>query len=462
MPSHKSHHRNNGRLSEKSSSFHGENVISAAQLRRPRTVPDLLSYGNKYDAAVVPEGLPRQPPKVLLKVTMMGSLVPVQVLMRPESVVDDLVAAALRQYVKERRRPNLASMKASDFDLHYSQFSLERLDREEKLIELGSRNFFLCPRKPASFGEGGGSGGSMTTPFSSCAKEVSKVSHGGDRGVGLGTEVKVGEVVKVDPEEIEAYVHLSQAALGESKKDKANEPVVLHLKVGDQKIVLGTLSRDKIPQTTLEVVLDKEFELSHSSKSSSVFFCGYKALIPDEEEYPYSDEDLPLPTEENGISVQKAEEAKVSEPKKAHAKNSAPIKHVKIADPKKDDSDEDGDFGSSDDEVYKLTEMDDADSDDDEETPVKKVELGKKRANDSASKTPVSNKKAKNSTPQKTDGKKGGHTDTPHPAKKAGKTPNSDAKGQTPKSAGQFSCESCKKAFKSEDGMQQHKKAKHG
>ncbi|KAE9587987.1 putative histone deacetylase [Lupinus albus] len=101
-----------------------------------------------------------------------------------------------------------------------------------------------------------------------------------------GTEVKVGEVVKVDPEEIEAYVHLSQAALGESKKDKANEPVVLHLKVGDQKIVLGTLSRDKIPQTTLDVVLDKEFELSHSSKSSSVFFCGYKALIPDVEEYP--------------------------------------------------------------------------------------------------------------------------------------------------------------------------------
>ncbi|KAK7261253.1 hypothetical protein RIF29_27561 [Crotalaria pallida] len=100
-----------------------------------------------------------------------------------------------------------------------------------------------------------------------------------------GTEVKVGETVKVDPEEFEAYVHLSQAALGESTK-KANEPVVLFLKVGEQKLVLGTLSRDKIPQTSLEVVLDKEFELSHNSKSSSVFFCGYKAVIPDEEEYP--------------------------------------------------------------------------------------------------------------------------------------------------------------------------------
>ncbi|KAF1859526.1 hypothetical protein Lal_00010110 [Lupinus albus] len=243
-----------------------------------------------------------------------------------------------------------------------------------------------------------------------------------------GTEVKVGETVKVDPEEIEAYVHLSQAALGESKKDKANEPVILHLKVGEQKLVLGTLSRDKIPQASLDVVLDKEFELSHSSKSSN------------------SDEDIPLPAAENGKPVIKAEEAKVSEPKKADAKGDVPAKHVKIADPKKeedddDDSDDDDsdDFGSSDDE------LDDADSDsddeddseDDVETPPKKVELGKKRANDSASKTPVSNKKAKNATPEKTDGKKGGHIATPHPAKKGGKSPNSNFKGQSPKSGGQ-------------------------
>ncbi|XP_019448042.1 PREDICTED: histone deacetylase HDT1-like isoform X2 [Lupinus angustifolius] len=268
-----------------------------------------------------------------------------------------------------------------------------------------------------------------------------------------GTEVKVGETVKIDPEEIEAYVHLSQAALGESKKDKANEPVFLHLKVGEQKLVLGTLSRDKIPQASLDVVLDTEFELSHSSKSSSVFFTGYKALIPDEdgdEDDFDSDEDLPLPAEENGKSLVKAEEAKVAEPKKADAKVGVPAKQVKIADPKKeenaddDDSDEDDDddsddFGSSDDE------LDDADSDGDEEddseddveTPPKKVELGKKRANDSASKTPVSNKKAKNVTPEKTDGKKGGHIATPHPAKKGGKSPNNDGKSQSPKSGGQ-------------------------
>ncbi|CAL0321965.1 unnamed protein product [Lupinus luteus] len=174
MPSTKNHHRSNGRL--------GENAMSATELRRPRTVPDLVLYGNKYVGAVVPEGIPRQPPKVLLKVTVLGSLAAVQVLMRPESSVGDLVEGALRQYVKEGRRPILPSMKAFDFDLHYSQFSLESLDRDEKLIDLGSRNFFMCPRKPVSTVEGGGGREDyMTTPFASCANEVSKVRHGGDR-----------------------------------------------------------------------------------------------------------------------------------------------------------------------------------------------------------------------------------------------------------------------------------------
>ncbi|OIW09041.1 hypothetical protein TanjilG_16268 [Lupinus angustifolius] len=190
MPSPKNHHhRNNtGRLGEKSSSFHGVNAMSAAQLRRPRTVPDLLPYRNKSTGAVVPDGLPRQPPKMLLKVTVIGSVAPVQVLMRPESTVGDLVMATLQQYVKEGRRPILPTMKANNFDLHYSQFSLESLDREEKLIDLGSRNFFMCPSKAASAVEGGGGGreGSKTTPFASCANEVNKVKQGSDRDAGFG------------------------------------------------------------------------------------------------------------------------------------------------------------------------------------------------------------------------------------------------------------------------------------
>ncbi|CAL5182991.1 unnamed protein product [Lathyrus oleraceus] len=300
-----------------------------------------------------------------------------------------------------------------------------------------------------------------------------------------GAEVKVGESVKVDPQEFEACIHLSQAALGESKKDKANEPVVIYLKVGDQKLVLGTLNREKIPQTTLELVLDKEFELSHSSKTSSVHFCGYKAYYPDNEysdEDDYSDsdeEEIPLAQPiENGKPEIKVENQKVSEAKKAPAKTGVPAKpeppaksgtsgkQVKVVDPK-EEKDDDSDDESDDELDSSDEELDDADSEDedesdeeeDEETPVKKVDQGKKRANESASKTPVPSKKSKNATPEKTDGKKAGHTATPHP-KKAGKTPNSDAK--SPKSGGHLSCSSCSKTFNSETGLTQHTKAKHG
>ncbi|RDX69991.1 hypothetical protein CR513_50821, partial [Mucuna pruriens] len=177
MPSLKSN-RSSGQIEShrrgRSSSFHGQSAMSVAQLSRPKTVPDLLSLRNHAATPVTPpEGLPRQPPKMLLKVTMLRSLVPVQVLTRPESTVRDLIAAAVRQYVKEGRRPILPTNDASDFDLHYSQFSLESLDSTEKLMELGSRNFFLCPRKRSTTADGG-----VTTPFASCAKEAEKVREG--------------------------------------------------------------------------------------------------------------------------------------------------------------------------------------------------------------------------------------------------------------------------------------------
>ncbi|KAK7262207.1 hypothetical protein RJT34_29770 [Clitoria ternatea] len=179
MPASKNHrngqvepHRR-GKLSQKSSSFCGHASAAPEILRRPKTVPELLSDRKRSATTATAEVVPRQPPKLLLKVTTMGSLGPVQVVMMPESTVGDLVAAAVRQYVKEGRRPILPSNDPSQFDLHYSQFSLESLDREEKLRDIGSRNFFLCPRKCIS-GDGG-----TTTPFASCAREANKGGKGG-------------------------------------------------------------------------------------------------------------------------------------------------------------------------------------------------------------------------------------------------------------------------------------------
>lgn len=49
------------------------------------------------------------------------------------------------------------------------------LGREEKLMELGSRNFFLCPKKPVKDGCSNSSDGT-TSSSSTCSKEAGKAS----------------------------------------------------------------------------------------------------------------------------------------------------------------------------------------------------------------------------------------------------------------------------------------------
>ncbi|KAL9333060.1 hypothetical protein Peur_073199 [Populus x canadensis] len=159
------------RLNEKALSFHGKipAEMPEARIRRPKTLPDLLAGKNL--PATVPDVRPKLT-KVLLNVTVQGSVGAVQVLMSLESTVGELIAAAIQQYMKEGRRSIIAN-DSSRFDLHYSQFSLESLDRDEKLMALGSRNFFLCPKKSGMDGAScSRSGGLTTTSSPSCSKEV--------------------------------------------------------------------------------------------------------------------------------------------------------------------------------------------------------------------------------------------------------------------------------------------------
>ncbi|XP_010909342.1 histone deacetylase HDT2 isoform X2 [Elaeis guineensis] len=314
-----------------------------------------------------------------------------------------------------------------------------------------------------------------------------------------GVEVKPGETVECDPGQ-DKYLHLSQASLGgELKKDKGNENVPIFVKFNDKKLVLGTLSAEKCAQISYDLVFEKEFELSHSSKNASVFFCGYKTIVADDDEIVDfqdsdfdSEEDVPLGQKVNGKTEVKDEQVKPTTGKAGIAKAdaSAAKPKVRIEEPNKadkqkvqkadeddeddeeDESEEDdneSEEGSDDDEDIAEADDDSDDEDDDESsdeedaaTP-QKPESGKKRLVVSASKTPVPGKKAKLVSPvgmQET----GGHTATPHPAKHAGKTPaNSDKpKQQSPKSAGLVSCKSCNKMFNSENALQAHSKAKHG
>eukprot|EP00178_Gracilaria_changii_P001802 TRINITY_DN12521_c0_g1_i1.p1 TRINITY_DN12521_c0_g1~~TRINITY_DN12521_c0_g1_i1.p1 ORF type:complete len:322 (-),score=85.47 TRINITY_DN12521_c0_g1_i1:38-1003(-) len=314
-----------------------------------------------------------------------------------------------------------------------------------------------------------------------------------------GVEVKPGEIVKCDPGE-DKYLHLSQASLGEVKKDKGNENVPIFVKFNDQKLVLGTLSAEKCAQISYDLVFEKEFELSHSSKNVSVYFCGYKTVVADDDEtagFPDSDfdsdEDMQLGQKVNGKTEVKDEQAKPSTGKvSVRADASAAKPKVKIEEaskagkPKADEDDDDDDESEEDeDESEEVSDDDDEDmagaeddsddededasSDGEDEATPQKTESGKKRPAGSASKMPAPEKKAKLVSPvgsQKTggDGKTGGHTATPHPAKYAGKTPASGdkSKQQTPKSAGSVSCKSCSKTFNSDNALQAHTKAKHG
>ncbi|KAK1322813.1 Histone deacetylase HDT2 [Acorus calamus] len=261
-----------------------------------------------------------------------------------------------------------------------------------------------------------------------------------------GVEVKSGESIKCEPGE-QRFIHLSQACIGEPKKEKND--IQVFVKVDDKKLVLGTLSAEKYPQISYDLVFEKEFELSHSGKHNSELFS--------------SDGEQPV-RKANGKA-----KLKDKVPKLVPAKDEAKVDSKSNSGIVSDDDSEDDDM-SEDDESDSETESDGSDdeegSDDEDASDSDEVESSKKRAAESATKTPVPEKKAKLVTPSKgektgADGKKGGHIATPHPSKQAAKTPATDKQKQTPKSAGSVACKSCSKTFNSDNALQAHSKAKH-
>ncbi|KAK4758215.1 hypothetical protein SAY87_019516 [Trapa incisa] len=166
----------------KASTFNGKSVVSVEagkQLRRPKTVPDLRSTAfsvQPYSAGVAAEERPRLT-KLLLNVTVQLSVGPVQVVATSDSTVGDLIAKAVLQYLKERRRPVLPTADPAGFDLHYSLFSLESLGRDEELMSLGSRNFFLCHRRPPAANKEGVA--AEAVPDGPCSKEAVQATKTG-------------------------------------------------------------------------------------------------------------------------------------------------------------------------------------------------------------------------------------------------------------------------------------------
>ena len=118
----------NPRFYERSNSFNGKSGLSPTmeKLRRPKTVPDLKTgMRNGVVSPSMEEFKSKRLTKVLVNVTIQGSVGTVQVLISPDLTVKDLIIAAIKQYAKEGRRPFLSCTNLEDFSLHYSQFSLE-------------------------------------------------------------------------------------------------------------------------------------------------------------------------------------------------------------------------------------------------------------------------------------------------------------------------------------------------
>ncbi|GLJ46412.1 hypothetical protein SUGI_0978160 [Cryptomeria japonica] len=87
--------------------------------------------------------------KLLVNVTVAQSIGPLRLLISTEATVLDVIKAALALYAKEGRKPILGSDPLS-FGLHYSQFSIDCLNPNDKIKDLGSRNFFMCPNAISS------------------------------------------------------------------------------------------------------------------------------------------------------------------------------------------------------------------------------------------------------------------------------------------------------------------------
>jgi len=94
----------------------------------------------------------------------------------------------------------------------------------------------------------------------------------------------------------------------------------MYVKIDDQKLAIGILSVDKNPHIQFDLVFDKEFELSHTSKTTIVFFTGYKVEQPFKEDgmdldSEDEDEELNVPVvKENGKAggkIQKSQEKAV-------------------------------------------------------------------------------------------------------------------------------------------------------
>ncbi|WCJ26055.1 hypothetical protein M5689_007902 [Euphorbia peplus] len=103
--------------------------------------PSLISFSSPQ----IFEGLQsyKKDSKVVLNVTVEGSPGPVRTMVKLGSSVEETIKVVVDKYSEEGRTPKLDKNQSSSYELHYSHFSLQSLDKSEVIGDIGSRSFYL-------------------------------------------------------------------------------------------------------------------------------------------------------------------------------------------------------------------------------------------------------------------------------------------------------------------------------
>ncbi|XP_008798523.1 uncharacterized protein At4g22758 [Phoenix dactylifera] len=132
-------------------------------LPRPYTCSDVFSSSPFLQSPSPSSQHPSEEMKVVVSVTVEGSPGPVRAMVRLGASVEEAISVVVDKYGREGRSPKLDLEAAACFQLHHSHFSLQSLNKSDKIGEVGSRSFYLRKSSSNNSFSFGREGSDMTT-----------------------------------------------------------------------------------------------------------------------------------------------------------------------------------------------------------------------------------------------------------------------------------------------------------
>eukprot|EP01018_Ginkgo_biloba_P018264 Gb_36682 [translate_table: standard] len=124
------------------------------ELIRPQTLSDIFDRSPITSSPWLPPRTPSSSSfhkseksfldedRILVSITVEGSTGPIKAIVKKGATVNDVIKLTIDKYAREGRYPVLDS-NTDMFELHVSNFSMESLNRTDRVGELSTRTFFL-------------------------------------------------------------------------------------------------------------------------------------------------------------------------------------------------------------------------------------------------------------------------------------------------------------------------------